>query len=146
MPRLLLGSFALAMLSACAPAPSTSSTPQSAVRADLVLAPEERMDDPSLLVAQYREWDADGQRVPGIELDHGHGPTDVDDEDEVIVLARVGDHALPTQAVDADGDHVLVDLDALPMGRHRLRLSVVHEGLTSDELAVSVHDRRLATP
>jgi hypothetical protein len=32
------------------------------------------------------------------------------------------------------------------MGRQTLRLSVIHDGLTSDELAVSVLDRRRATP
>ena len=58
----------------------------------------------------------------------------------------VGTQPLPIQAVDADGDHVIVDLDALPMGRHVLHLSVVHDGLASDELAVSVLDRRLAAP
>lgn len=137
----------LAMLAACAPASSTSSTPQPAVRSDLVLATETDPEDPSLLIAQYREWDADNQRIPNIELDHGHGPAEEDDDDdEVLVLARVGDQTLPIQAIDADGDHVLVDLDALPMGRHVLRLRVVHDGLTSDELAVSVLDRRLATP
>ncbi|GAB5537383.1 MAG: hypothetical protein Rubg2KO_36320 [Rubricoccaceae bacterium] len=147
MSKLSLGLLMLAMLAACAPASSTSSTDPAPVRAELVLTPEARSDDPSLLVAQYREWDSNDQRIANIELDHGHGPADEDDDDdEVRVLARVGDQTLPIQALDADGDRVLVDLDALPMGRHVLRLTVVHDGLTSDELAVPVLDRRHAAP
>lgn len=112
-----------------------------AVRADLVLdAPG---DDPSLVVAQYREWDADGRAIGGIELDHGHGPAEEDDEDDVVVIARVGGRDLPIQAVDAVGDRVVVDLDALPPGRHTLRLAVVHEGQASDTLDVAVLDRRV---
>lgn len=117
------------------------------VRADLVLAIDVNPEgDPSVLVVQYRAWDADGQLIPDIELDHGHGPTEEDTDDDTVVLAHVGSDRLPIQAVDAEGDRVRVDLDAVPMGRHVLRLSVIHDGLTSDELAVSVLDRRLASP
>lgn len=133
------------MLAACAPAPAVSSS-APAVRADLVVIPDERTDDPSLLVTQYREWDAEGRAISDIELDHGHGPMDVDDGDEVVVVARVRGQPLPLQAVDADGDRVIVDLDALPLGPHVLHLTVVHDGLTSDALAVRVLDRRLQTP
>ena len=132
--------IALTMLAACVPAP------RPAVRADLVLDVSARPEDPSLVAAQYRAWDADGQRIPNIELDHGHGPTDVDDDDETVVRAHWDGQALPLQAIDTDGDHVIVDLDALPMGRQTLRLAVVHDGLVSDELAIQVLDRRLATP
>ncbi len=146
MSRTLLGGLALAMLAACTPDPSTSSTPRPAVRSDLILAMAVHAEDPSLLVAQYRAWDPDGQLVPDIELDHGHGPAEEDTDEDTVVLARAGGEALPVQATDADGDRVLVDLDALPMGRQTLRLVVIHDGLRSDELAVSVLDRRLATP
>ena len=81
-----------------------------------------------------------------MELDHGHGPTDVDDDDGPVVRAQVGDQVVPVQAVDADGDRVLVDLDALSMGPQTLRITVAHDGLTSDELVVSILDRRLAPP
>ena len=138
--------LALAMLAACTPPSSTSSTPSPAVRSALVLVPDGSPDDVSILVARYQEWDADGQPVPGIELDHGHGPTEVEEDDEVVVQARSGGEVVPVQAVDAEGDRVYVDLDALPMGPQTLRLTVTHDGLTSDELAVSVIDRRLAAP
>lgn len=145
MPRRLRSSLALAMiLAACTP--STSPTPRLAVRSALILTPEADPEDPSLLVAQYREWDSDGHRIPNIELDHGHGPAEEDDDEEVVVLARVGDQAVSVQAIDAEGDRVRVDLDALPMGPQTLHLSVIHDGLTSDELAVPVVDRRLVAP
>lgn len=135
--------LALALLAACAPAPSASPPP---VRADLVLVPDGHPEDPSLLVAQYREWDSDGQRIADIELDHGHGPTEVDDgEDDTIVHAHVGTLALPIQALDAEGDRAFVDLDALPMGPQTLRLRVAHDGLVSNELVVSILNRRLAS-
>lgn len=141
MSRLLV--LALAVLAACASPPAASPTP---VRADLVLVPGGHPDDPTLLVAEYREWDATGQRIPGIELDHGHGPEDEEpEEDEPVVQAWVGLEAIPIQAVDADGDRVFVDLDALPMGRQTLRIRVAHDGLLSEELVVSILDRRLAS-
>ena len=132
----------VAFLAACT-FPGARSTPAPAVRSDLVAVGLDA-DDASLFLAEYREWDAEGGRVD-VELDHGHGP-EAPDGAEPVVLARVGGANLPVQAVDAVGDRVIVDLDALPPGRQTLRLSVGHGALQSPWLEVPISDRQLAAP
>ena len=139
MSRRVLLALALG-LAACTSPPGARSTTAPAVRSELVAVGLDA-DDASLFVAEYREWDADGARVD-VELDHGHGP-EASDEAEPAVIARVGEADLPVQAVDAVGDRVIVDLDALPPGPQTLRLSVEHDGLASPWLEVPLLDRQL---
>ena len=140
---LLLGLATLALATSGLAACASPSAIAPAVRSELVALGLD-VDDASLFVAEYREWDARGKRV-AVDLDHSHGP-EAPDEAEPVVRARVGEANLPVQAVDAVGDRVIVDLDALPPGRQTLRLSVEHDGLRSPWLEVPLLDRQLVSP
>ena len=83
-------------------------------------------DDPSLV--EFAVARADGSAVA------------LDEEEGVVAL--VGDRPFGDNAVDAFGDYVFLDLDAVGAGRQTVRLAVRAGGDVSDWLAVEVADRR----
>ena len=69
-------------------------------------------------------------------------PPGLDDEGSVVAL--VGDALYPENAVDAFDDYVRLDLDAVGLGRHRLRVAAQVDGLVSNWIGLDLVDGRPA--
>lgn len=88
--------------------------------------------DPSLLGLAVHRLGADGAPLP----------VDVDEEEGVVVLDH--NRLLDDNAIDANYDEVLLDLDATEAGPRNLRVVVRAHGLISNWVEVPLVDRRPA--